>query len=155
MRRIWLGGLLFFSVISLGLTKERGCTLRVHTEASAQDGATFASEMPSQFFGRRVVLARAPVLSENDVVAFRPYQRPDGSFAALLQLDDHGRIALDTLSVEQRGRSLFVFLNGRPLTELQIDKRVSDGKLYLPGDLNAADLKLMQKRWPLLGKRRK
>lgn len=155
MRKLWLSALLVLALVSLGLTKERRCTLRVHTEANARDGATFASEMPAQFFGRQVVLARTPVLSENDVVAFRAYRKADGRFGALLQLDDHGQLALDTLSMEQRGRSLFVFLNGRPLTELQIDKRVSDGRLYLPGGLSAADIQLMEKRWPLLGKHRK
>ena len=52
-------------------------------------------------------------------MAFRPYPAADGTFGVLLQLDDHGKIALDTLSIEHRGSSLFVFINGRPLTELQ------------------------------------
>ena len=47
-------------------------------------------------------------------------------------LDDHGRTILDTMSIERRGSLLFVFINGRPLTELQVDRRVSDGKIYLP-----------------------
>jgi hypothetical protein len=50
-----------------------------------------------------------------------------GTYAAPLQLDDHGRTVLDTLRLEVRGSYLFVFVNGRPLTELQVDHSVSDG----------------------------
>jgi hypothetical protein len=66
-------------------------------------------------------------------------------------LDDHGRTVLDTLSIEHRGSQLFIFINGRPLTELQVDRRVSDGKIYLPAGLTETDIKLMNKDWKLLG----
>ncbi len=155
MRTAVVCALLLLGATPLALTKERGCTVRVHTETNIQDGDTFASELPAQFFGRKVVLAKTPVLSERDIVAFRAYPAGDGTFGALLQFDDHGRIALDALSIEQRGRSVFVFVNGRPLTELQIDRRVADGQLYLPRGLSAADIALMRKKWPLIGKRRK
>jgi len=62
---------------------------------------------------------------------------------------------LDTLSVEHRGSFLFIFVNGRPLTELQVDRRVSDGKIYLSSGLTAIDIQLMSKDWKLLGKRKK
>ena len=63
-----------------------------------------------------------------------------GGFAAqprFFQLDEHGRVALDSLSIERRGSSLFVFINGRLITELEIDKRVADGKIYVPFGLTA------------------
>jgi hypothetical protein len=37
------------------------------------------------------------------------------------------------------------------ITELQIDKRVSDGKIYIPSGLTAADVELMKKQWRLIG----
>jgi hypothetical protein len=94
-------------------------------------------------------------ISEYDVMAFSPYTARDGTFGALFQLDDHGRVVLDSLSVERRGRFLFVFINGRMITGLQIDKRVSDGKIYVPSGLTATDVGLMKKQWPLLGKRKR
>jgi hypothetical protein len=57
------------------------------------------------------------------------------------------------LSVERRGEFLFVFVNGRAITELQIDKRVSDGQLYIPSGLTSADIALMKRDWKLIGKR--
>jgi hypothetical protein len=41
------------------------------------------------------------------------------------------------------------------ITELQIDKRVSDGKIYIPSGLTAVDVELMKKQWRLLGQRKR
>ena len=83
------------------------------------------------------------------------YPAANGTYGALLQLDEHGRVVLDTLSVERRGSLLFVFINGRPITELEIDKRVSDGKIYIPSGLTSADIELMKKDWRLIGQRKR
>ena len=88
-------------------------------------------------------------------MAFAPYPAQDGTFGALFQLDHHGGVVLDTLSVERRGHFLFVFINGRLITELQIDKRVSDGKIYVPSGLTVGDIELMKKQWRLLGERKR
>lgn len=131
------------------------CTLRVHLETNANDGASFSTAWHAPASGRNVNLEKTPAISERDVVAYRPYPAAvDGSFGALLQLDDHGRLALDTLSVERRGGFLHLFVNGRPVAELQIDRRVRDGKLYIASGLTRADLELMKKDWPLIGRRK-
>jgi len=44
-----------------------------------------------------------------------------------------------------------VFINGRLITELEVDRRVSDGKIYIPSGLTAADIDLMKKDWRLIG----
>jgi hypothetical protein len=105
--------------------------------------------------GREVAIQKMAWITEHDVMAFSPYTAQDGTFGALFQLDDHGRVVLDTLSVEHRGSLLFVFINGRMITELQIDKRVSDGKIYVQSGLTAADIELMKKQWRLLGQKKK
>ena len=146
-------GLLF--ALSTTLAKQRHCIFRVHTEANANDGSAFATAIHSPFSGRDVFIEKTPWISENDVVGFYPYQSRNGSYGVLLQLDDHGKIVLDTLSVERRGSFLFIFVNGRPLTELQVDRRVADGRIYLSSGLTAIDIKLMSKDWKLLGRRKK
>jgi hypothetical protein len=130
------------------------CVFRVHVEANANDGSVFAQPIRS-ITGRNVFIEKTAWLSERDVKAYYPYRAADGSYGALLQLDDHCRTVLDTLSVERRGSYLFVFMNGRPLTELQMYRRVSDGKLYLASGLTEADIKLMNKDWKLIGGRKK
>ena len=101
------------------------------------------------------MIAKTPTISERDVVSFRPYPAADGSYGVLFNLSDHGKLALDTLSVEKRGTFLYVFINGRPAAELQIDRRVSDGKLYIASGLTLADVELMKKDWPLAAARKK
>ncbi len=130
------------------------CTLRVHTLANAQDGAPFSTPLSAGTVAKNVTIEKIPTLSERDVVGFYPYPAPDGSYGVLLQLDDHGRLALDTLSVEKRGTNLYIFVNGRFLTEMQVDRRVSDGRLYIASGLTQSDLDLMKKDWRLLGKRK-
>ena len=105
--------------------------------------------------GKEVAMQKLPLITEHDVMAFAPYPAQDGTFGALFQLDDHGRVVLDTLSVERRGGFLFVLINGRMITELRIDKRVSDGKIYVPAGLTAADIELMKKQWRLPGGRKR
>jgi hypothetical protein len=130
-------------------------TLRAHVQANARDGAAFSTQLRSQTTGKNIVIEKVPTISERDVVAFYPYQAADGSYGALFQLDDHGKLALDTLSVEKRGTFLYVFVNGRPAAELQIDRRVSDGKLYVASGLTQSDLVLMRKDWRLIGQLKK
>ena len=130
-------------------------SLRAHLEANANDGAAFSTQIRSGITGRNVIIEKVATISEHDVVAFRPYPASDGSYGVLFQLTDHGKLALDTLSVERRGRFLYVFVNGKPAAELQIDRRVSDGKLYIESGLTAADIELMKKDWPLIGQSKK
>ncbi len=142
-------------VVLLGITasdaRKPRCTLRVHVQANANDGEVFSSQLRSPATGKNVVIEKVPTISEFDVAAFRPYPVKDGTFGVLFQLNGHGKLALDTLSVDKRGTYLYVFMNGRPAAELQIDRRVSDGKLYVPSGLAAADIELMKKEWPLIG----
>ena len=138
-----------------GAAKQRHCIFRVHAQANPQDTAVFSTSVRAQVSGKNVAIEKIPRISEQDVVAFYPYAAANGTYGALFQLDEHGRIALDALSIERRGSLLFVLINGRPITELEIDKRVSDGKIYIPSGLSAADIGLMKKDWRLIGQRKR
>jgi hypothetical protein len=147
---------LILALLAISATgKDRHCTFRVHTEANPNDTAVFASSVRALFSGKQVVIERMPRLSERDVVAFYPYPAADGNYGALFQLDEHGRLALDALSIERRGSLLFILINGRAITELQIDRRVSDGQIYIPTGLSKADIELMKKDWRLIGQRKR
>lgn len=153
MKSAWASLFLAALVLQPALGKSRHCMLRVHAEANAQDTAVFSTAIRAQLSGKTVAIEKMPRLSENDVVAFRPYPLGNGNYGVLFQFDDHGRLALDTLSVERRGGFVFVFINGRAITELQIDKRISDGKIYLASGLSADDIARMKKDWRMIGQR--
>jgi hypothetical protein len=135
--------------------KDRHCTFRVHAEANPNDTAIFSSSVRALFSGKQVAIERMPRLSERDVVAFYPYSAEEANYGALFQFDEHGRLALDALSIERRGSLLFVLINGRPITELQIDRRVSDGRIFIASGLTKADIEVMKKDWRLIGQQRK
>jgi len=147
MKTAWMAFLTLLLAVTALEARSRHCVFRVHAEANAHDSGSFAASATAGASGKQVPIERIASISENDVTAFSAYQAPDGSFGALLHLDDHGREVLDALSVERRGTLLFIFMNGRQLTELQIDKRVTDGQIYIPSGLTPADLKLMKKDW--------
>lgn len=131
------------------------CVFRVHVEANPNDTASFSSSVPALFSGKKVAIERIPRLSEQDVVAFYPYSAADGSYGALFQLDEHGKMALDELSIEKRGQLLFILMNGRAVGELQVDQRVSDGRIYLASGLSKADIDAAKKCWRLIGEKKK
>src|SRR5437868_1962567 len=155
MYRLCATLLLLFLTGSPGLAKSRHVMFRVHAQANPADTAAFSASVKAQLSGKDVSIERVARLNERDVEAFLPYPLGNGQFGALFQLDEHGRLTLDALSVERRGGLLFIFINGRPITELQIDKRVTDGQIYIPSGLTAADIELMKKEWRLIGKRRR
>jgi hypothetical protein len=146
---LWL-----FVALPVGFAKERHCIFRLHAQGNPQDTEVFSTFVRAQLSGKDVAIEKIPRISERDVIAFYPYPAANGTYGALFQLDENGRIALDTLSIERRGSYLFVIINGRLITELAIDKRVSDGKIYIASGLTAADINLMKKDWRLLGQRK-
>ncbi len=150
MKSALITALAVFCILPMVEAKSRHCIFRVHAEANPRDSSAFASAVKATISGKQVAIQKVASLSESDVVAFSAYTAPDGTFAALLRLDDHGRVMLDTLSMEHRGSLLYLFMNGRALTELQVDKRVSDGQIYIPSGLTAFDLKLMRKDWKVI-----
>ena len=155
MKIPWAIVLCLLSVPLGGFAKQRHCTFRVHAQANPRDSEVFSTSLHAEVSGKEIAIEKIPWISEHDVVAFSAYPTQAGTYGALIQLDEHGRTVLDTLSVERRGSFLFVFINSRFVTELQIDKRVSDGKIYIPSGLTASDVDLMKKDWRLIGQNKK
>ena len=145
MRRAALAVLIGLAVVPPGEAKTHS-TFRVHVEANASNGPVFSTQLT--FLGQMVTMEKGPTISENDVTGLQTYRAADGTHGALFQLNEHGRLALDSLSVERRGGSLFVFINGRAITVLRIDRRVSDGKIYIASGLTANEVELLKKDWP-------
>jgi hypothetical protein len=133
----------------------RHCLFRVHAEANPNDTAVFSTSVRAQFSGKEVSIEKVPRITEYDVAAFYPYPAGNGTFGVLFQLDEHGKVALDALSIERRGSLLFILINGRPITELLVDKRVSDGQIYIASGLTKRDIDSMKNDWRLIGQRKR
>jgi hypothetical protein len=155
MKTVFATAFLAFLATLPTAAKDRHCLFRVHAEANASDTAVFATSVRARYSGKEIAIERTPWLTERDVVAFYPYSAASGTYGALFQLDEHGRLVLDTLSIERRSSLLFVFINGRPITELRIDQRVSDGRIYIASGLTKADIDSMKKDWRLIGQKKR
>src|SRR5438477_12188809 len=138
MTRVLATGLLLILVAPFAPAKSKHCTVRVHAQGNENDGSVFTTPVTTPISGKNIFIEKIPTISEHDVSAYRPYQAGGGNFGVLLQLDEHGRLALDTLSVERRGSTVLVFIDGRIVTELLIDRRVSDGQIFIDSGLNAS-----------------
>ena len=154
MKHACASAILFLALL-LPAEAKRHCQFRVHAEANRNDTEVFASAIRAKVVGKEVAIEKMASITEDDVIGFSAYQAGEGNYGALIYLDNHGRLTLDTVSVEHRGGYLFIFMNGRAITELQIDKRVSDGKIYIPSGLTAQDLKLMKQDWKVVAPQKK
>jgi hypothetical protein len=151
MTRALAIGLLLILAASLASAKSKKCTVRLHVQGNENDGSVFTTPVTTPISGKNIFIEKIPTISEHDVSAYRPYAAANGTFGALLELDEHGKLALDTLSVERRGSTALVFIDGRIVTEFLIDRRVSDGQIFIASGLTAADIASMEKTWPKIG----
>ncbi len=79
----------------------------------------------------------------------------DGSMRCVFKLDPGGTQKLDSVSVEKRGTSLVAVVNGRQVTDMLIDQRVSDGIIMIPGGLSDPDIRSLVKKFPVMRPREK
>src|SRR5207244_9856854 len=139
MNAVLAMGLFLILAAPFASAKSKRCTVRVHAQGNENDGSVFATPVTTPISGKNIFIEKIPAISEHDVSAYRPYTASDGSVGALLQLDDHGRLVRDTLSVERGSGTLLVFINGGIITEFLVDPRVSDGQLFMASGFHVAE----------------
>lgn len=131
--------------------KQPPLTVRFYTEANAKDTSTFAVPVQLQYPPRTAYVSKIAAISERDVVAIYPFQAADGSLGCAFKLDEHGTIALDTLSVEHRGTALVAVVNGRQVIDMLIDKHVTDGIVVIPSGLAPQEILSLKKTFKTIG----
>lgn len=148
----------FFSfslVIILGLASVAGAkkkpeiSVRFFAEVADNNGDTFGTMVPLLDGSGSIRVSKVATISERDITAFTPFQNADSSLGAYFYLDDHGKLLLETLSMEQRGKVMIVLVNGRHVSDLLIDKRISDGIAAVPTGLIPEDIDAMRKKMKL------
>jgi hypothetical protein len=135
-------------------TSKPKVTIRFHTEANPSSGEQFTVSAKEPDTARPLTLSKFAEISEGDIVAMYPFPASDGSIGCAFKLDNHGRIALDSLSQEFHGTLLFSFVNARPVAAMMIDRRVADGIITIPRGLKPEEIALMRKAFPVLGEKK-
>lgn len=148
-----------FPVLALLLVgsakKEPAATVRFYAESNSQSGENFTIPVMLQYPPRKAFLDKIPVISERNVESILPSMAADGSMRCVFKLDPGGTQKLDSVSVEKRGTSLVAVVNGRQVTDMLIDQRVSDGIIMIPGGLSDPDIRSLVKKFPVMRPREK
>jgi len=127
--------------------KQPELTVRFYTEAKGEDGGGIAVPVTIGIPPRRAFISKIPNISEREIQGIYLFPGIQGTIGCSFFLDEHGKVALDTLSVEKRGTSLVALVNGRQVIDMLIDKRISDGIVTIPGGLTPEEGRALQKAY--------
>jgi len=140
------------SLLFAGGKKSPTLTIRLHGEGTASDGPSFSSEVQLNNPPVKIFMRNVPVTSERDIKAFFPFPGNDGQVGAYFRLDAHGANKLQQFTVEDKGRTAIVLINGRIVANMKIKSAVNDGILYVPGGIQPEEILLLQKQFPIIGR---
>ena len=150
MTRPILLGLCAAALLCTGGAKKPTVDLRIHGEGIAAEAPTFA--FPATLLnGQETFLSRMQLLTKREVRAVYPFPAADGTQGVYLKLDNHGTGLLQQHSMERRDSTLIVLLNGRQVSNLLVDRPVTDGIVSIPRGLSAEDITLLTTVFPVLG----
>jgi len=150
MRFRFLLPLLIAPLLMAG-AKKPVVTVRFHLKAAGSDAPPFVVPVQVPGAPAPVNIKKIPEISERSIQAIYPFQAADGTMGCAYKLDAHGRIGLDTTSSENKGGVLVAFVNGRLVTAMLIDKRISDGVIMIPSGLFPPEIDAMKKLYPVIG----
>ena len=119
--------------------KEPAVSVRFYTEGLAGDTDTFAIPLYLQNPSRKIFVSKIANISEHDFTAVYPFQAADGTIGCAFLLNETGKIALDTLTVQKRGTSLIAAVNNRTVIDMLIDRHIPDGILVIPNGMTVKE----------------
>lgn len=130
--------------------KETAVTVRFYPEAIGGDINTYPDPVWLQEPTRKIYRSKIAAISEQDVSSIYLYQVSDGSVGCVFILNDRGKAALDTLSVEKHGSTITAVVNNRMIINLLIDKRISDGILVIPHGMTIQEGMMLKNTFKVL-----
>jgi len=148
---------LAFSTNAFGMSQRPKVTVRFHPEANPQDGSSFVMPVNLHYQRRKAHLARVPAFSERQIVSIFPFPSAnnDGTWGCTFVLDVQGRIRLETMSTEQLGTALVLFVGTKTgqhqVIDMLIDKPVTSGMITVPRGMTQAEVEVLKMQFPVLG----
>lgn len=128
--------------------RDPSIAIRFHAQVNTFD-PTFAAQV--KIGNRQLIVEKIPSIAERDIVGFYPFKASDGTFSAVVQLDRHGAVVLQSLSTEKRGQFIVAAVNARPVALLTVDKTITDGIIYIPSGLTLDEIHQMGASFSLMG----
>ncbi len=150
-----LAAILAMGASALGSSQKPKVTVRFHPEVNPNDGATFSMPVKLQYQRRAAYVARVPVFSEKQIKAIYPFPADDGTWGCFFQLDDQGRIRLESVSSEQLHTALVLFIGTKTgqhqVIDMLIDKPITSGTITIPRGMTEAEVFVMKQQFPVIG----
>lgn len=136
-------------------SKQPKITVRFFAEANARDGSSFATPYKMTNPPGDVFLQKVPAIHERQISAIHPFRAADGTWGCGLRLDHDGRINLEVVSTERRGKALVGFVGtargAHMVVEMIIDRTVNDGVIVIPRGLTDMEISVLAKEFKVSG----
>jgi hypothetical protein len=143
--------ILLLGLCCLGMGRKKlPLSIRFYTQTSQADSDSFSTPV-TLLNGQKTYVDQIAGISERDILAIYPFPASDGSGGCAFKLDDHGTMALDSLSIEKKGTILVAAINGRQVADILIDKRVTDGLVIISSGISTDEMKIILKKFPVIG----
>ncbi len=153
MRRFLPPLLLLCSIsVSTADDKPSPVTVRLHAEGKESEGPTFGTPVTLLLPPKKIIMRKVPIISERDFVAFYPFPTKDGTLGAYFKLDAHGTNKLASHTTEFRDTLAVALINGRVACALMVDKKITDGLVYIPSGFLSKEIAQLQTKFPTIGK---
>ncbi len=137
------------------MSKKPKVTVRFHAEANTRDSGTFAMPARLVYAQRDAVINRVPEFSERQIAAIFPFKTADGTWGCVFKLDEQGRIRLETMSNQQRGAAIVVFIGTKTgqhqVMDMVIDRPVTTGIITVQRGLTDLEVEFLRKDFHVLG----
>ncbi|HEV7402309.1 MAG TPA: hypothetical protein VGO11_05255 [Chthoniobacteraceae bacterium] len=151
----FLAPLLFLSFT--GMAKRPDFIVRFFVEANSQDTERFSTTVQLKYPPRSAYIERVPVVSERNIKGIIPFSAPDHSWGCGFLLNPEGRLALQTASMENRGRSIVAFIGTKKGThqviDMIIDRPIGDGIITIQKGMSIGEIEALGQRYPNLGRK--
>jgi hypothetical protein len=138
-----------------GSSKKPLLTVSFHPEANPRDGSSFATPANLLYLRRKAYITQVPSFNERQISTIFPFRVADGSWGCTFQLDAQGSIRLETMSMEQRGTALVVFVGTaggqHQVVDMLIDQPVTTGRITVPRGLTDIEIAIMRKQFKTIG----
>jgi hypothetical protein len=129
--------------------------VRFFAEANSRDGSSFATPFKATNPPRDIYLQKIPAIHEGQINEIFPFRASDGTWGCAFKLDNDGRINLEVVSTERRGKALVGFIGtvrgNHPAVEMIIDQTVRDGIITIPRGLTDLEMAMLGKQFKRFG----
>jgi preprotein translocase subunit SecD len=99
----------------------------------------------------QIYIKAFPELSERDIFDVRAFPA-EGSLGMVVKLTPHGAHVLSSVTLQNNGQILVVFLNGRVIYSPVIDRQITSGELVIPRGVQMKEIEQIK---ALAGKSKK